>query len=457
MTAFSTYVERIERLDPDIHAWTYFDREQALGQAEQLDEKFFSGTPMGRLAGIPIGVKDIFNTKDMPTQMGSPIWKGFQPGNDARVVHYLRMADAVIMGKTVTAEFAVHTPGPTRNPHDLSRSPGTSSSGSAAAVAAGMVPMALGTQTAGSIIRPASYCGVYGFKPSFGLIPRTGVLKTTDTLDTIGMFAQSVEDLETLFDVIRVRGRDFPTSERGLHRRSVQRMILKTRPWKIAYVTGPKWYDAEPYARGALSEFVFAMEDDLSNIAVTNVALPPLFELAHDVHAIIYDKTLAYYFREEFKQHTLVSPVMYDIIKRGNQVTLDQYKAALKCQRMIARAADKIFEDYDVIINLSTGGPAPLFGSFDRPDNCLIWTLCGLPTVSVPAFTGPNGLPFGLQVVGRRYSDYLVLQFCKTLARLLDSSPTHSSTIAANADGSNGDPSQVSRQARMGSSEEHTS
>ncbi len=395
--------DKIELWDQYIHAWAYFNRELALEQARAIDKK--TG-PLGRLAGMPVGVKDVMNTKDMPTQMGSPIWNGFQPGNDARVVYNLRMADAVIMGKTVTAEFAVHTPGPTCNPHDQDYSPGTSSSGSAAAVACGMVPLALGTQTAGSIIRPASYCGVYGFKPSFGLIPRTAVLKTTDTLDTIGMFAQSVEDLELLFTTVRVKGRDHPVSSRMLRERGGH-----SGPWRIALICGPKWDYAEPYAQRAIFELAYSLDAD--------VLTPGLYEV-HDVHATIYDRTLAYYFREEFKQHTLVSPVMYEIVERGNRITLDQYKAALARQRELAASLDKLFENYDIILNLSTGGEAPLLGGTDRPDNCLIWTLCGVPAISVPVFKGPNGLPYGAQLVARRYADYQLLSFCKLWNPRLD-------------------------------------
>src|SRR5918912_700941 len=201
-------LNQIERHEANVRAWAYLNAELALDQARAIDKKLAAQERTGPLAGVPVGIKDIFNTKEMPTQMGSPIWRNFTPGNDARVVHYLKMADAVLIGKTVTAEFAVHAPGPTLNPHNPEYMPGTSSSGSAAAVAAYMIPLALGTQTAGSTIRPASYCGVYGFKPSFGVLPRTGMLKTTDSLDTIGLFARTIEDVEKLFDPVPVSRTD---------------------------------------------------------------------------------------------------------------------------------------------------------------------------------------------------------------------------------------------------------
>lgn len=405
---------QIERLNLELQAWIHLDREAATHHAEKLQQQLEERRPLGKLFGVPVGVKDVFNTSDMPTQMGSPIWKGFTPGNDARVVHSLRMSDAIIPGKTVTAEFAVHTPGPTLNPHHPEYMPGTSSSGSAAAVAAYMVPLALGTQTAGSIVRPASYCGVYGFKPSFGLLPRTGMLKTTDTLDTVGVFARTVADLRLIFDTLRVSGLDYPLSNAALN--DPQRQERKGKTWRIGIVKGPKWNEAEVYAQRGLLEFAAAV-GKISNVRIEEVSLPADFDEAHQIHATIYDRTLAYYFKEEFKHHTLVSPLMYEIINRGNEITLDEYKLALERQTRLTAQLDELLEtNYDVVLNLSTGGePLKGLSSVDRPDNCLIWTLCGVPAVSVPAFKGPNGLPYGAQAIARRYSDYLLLNFVTLL------------------------------------------
>ena len=406
----------IERFEPDVLAWEIVEPAAALATAADVDRRLAQGDEVGPLAGVPIGVKDIFNTIDMPTQMGSPIWAGFTPGNDSRVVHYLRQAGAVVAGKTVTAEFAVHTPGKTLNPHDPRYMTGTSSSGSAAATAAYMVPLALGTQTAGSIIRPASYCGVYGFKPSFGLVARTGMLKTTDSLDTIGGFARCAEDLRLLFDVIRVHGEDYPIAHTAL--RDPSRQEKGDRPWRLGLVTGPTWDLAEAYAQEAL----FDLADNLADagISLEEVDLPAEMFRAHEVHATIYDKALAYYFREEFTRHTLVSPIMYEIVERGNRITAAEYKAALTEQERIAARFDTLLAGGpDALITLSTGGE-PLFGvhSVDRPDSCLVWTLCGAPTISIPAFTGPGGLPFGLQLVGRRYGDYLLLDLARHLENI---------------------------------------
>lgn len=410
-------LDQIERLDKTVHAWAYLDRKLALEQARNVDAGLKSGKETKAFTGVPVGVKDVFNTKDMPTQMGSPIWKDFTPGNDARVVHYLRMAEAIIPGKTVTAEFAVHAPGPTANPHNPEYMPGTSSSGSACAVASYMVPVALGTQTAGSVMRPSSYCGVFGFKPSFGLIPRTAVLKTTDTLDTIGVFARSVQDLALLFDTIRVKGRDYPIPEKALN--DQERQTKKPgQPWRVALVKGPKWQHAETYAQQAIADFAKKV-GGIKDVVVEEFDLPSEFNCAHEIHATIYDRTLAYYFREEFKHHTLVSPVMYDIINRGNELSLAQYQVALQEQTALCQQLDQLLGTrFDIILNLTTGGEA-LKGldSVDRPDNCLIWTLCHVPAINLPVFSGPNKLPFGAQIVARRYNDPMLLSFAEVLQR----------------------------------------
>lgn len=390
-------LDRVHELDEAIGAWVHLDPEVALAQARGIDAKIASGDPLGPLVGVPVGVKDIFNTAQMPTQMGSPIWAGFTPGNDARVVAQLRAADAFFLGKTVTAEFAVHTPGPTRNPHDPAH----------------MVPLALGTQTAGSIIRPASYCGVYGFKPSFGLVARTGMLKTTDSLDTVGAFARTIDDLAVAFEIMRVRGRDYPVAHAALG--DASRQNKGARPWRIGVVENPpQWDHAEPYAREALAAYVRRLER-VQGLEIVRVRLPEPFFRAHEVHATIYDKALSYYFKNEFEQRTLISPIMYDIVQRGRAITLDDYKNALAEQSALAATFDEQIQSCDAWLTLSTGGAA-LAGldSIDRLDSCLVWTLCGAPTVNLPVFTKEH-LPFGAQLVARKYNDYLLFGLLRFL------------------------------------------
>ena len=399
-------VKRFYEFEPKCKAWEVFDEESLLEQIKHCRP--------GPLYGIPIGVKDIFNTADFPTQMGSPLWKNFTPGNDARAVYNLKNAGAIIPGKTVTAEFAVHALGKTLNPHDITRNPGTSSSGSAVAVATGMVPAAIGTQTAGSIVRPASYCGIYGCKPSFGLIPRTGMLKTCDTLDTVGLFTSHACDLRIMFDALRVHGRNYPVSYEVFSSRPAK---LESRSWKIGFVRTHTWKDAERYARKSLIDLAVDIYNHGKEDA-SEAQLPEIMSGAHDIHATIYNKSLSHYFREEYKNSQLVSPIMNDIIERGQKISFEQYMQALILQDDIIKSMDEFMQQYDILISLSTAGEAPLRDEPEKPDPALMWTLAHLPVVSVPAFTGPNGLPFGMQIVARKYNDYMLFDFIDYLREM---------------------------------------
>lgn len=382
--------------------------------ARSCDERLASGLPARALEAMPIGVKDIFNTAEYPTQMGSPLWKGFTPGNDARTVFYIRQAGAIVAGKTVTAEFAVHTLGPTLNPHDVSRTPGTSSSGSAAGVALGIFPLALGTQTAGSIVRPASFCGVFGCKPSFGLVPRTGMLKTTDSLDTVGFFAHHAEDIPVLFDVLRVHGLNYPISNAALND-PLRHEKPKNRPWKVAFCRTHTWRYAPQYAQDALVAFANKLSR-MNGVDVAEITLPDGMARSHEIHASIYNKSLSYYFKDEYRRHELVSPIMNDLIKRGNSTTASVYQSALREQEALAAAMDRLMSRYDVLFSLSTAGEAPVRNIEELPDPSLMWTMTHLPVIGVPQFRSPSGLPFGVQFAARRYSDYLLFNFISFLS-----------------------------------------
>jgi Asp-tRNA(Asn)/Glu-tRNA(Gln) amidotransferase A subunit family amidase len=405
--------DQIEKYDPQYLAMECFDPQKLFAAAACTYTHLASGKAIRALEGIPIGVKDIFNTTDFPTQMGSPIWANFTPGNDARVVFHLKRAGGIIPGKTVTAEFAVHTLRKTLNPHDIRRTPGTSSSGSAVAIATGMFPVALGTQTAGSIVRPASFCGVFGCKPSFGLIPRTGMLKTTDSLDTVGFFVLHLDDMETVFDVLRVHGPDYPLSHAALSDAERQSKP-PDRPWRVALVSTYTWQEAPQYAQAALCTWADRIAGD-ADIALVREDLPGGMETAHKIHATIYDKTLAYYFREEFKNKQLVSPIMHELIESGQRIAPRQYQQALMEQEKLARLMDTFFADYDALISLSTAGEAPLRDDRERRDPSLIWTMTHLPVISAPVFTSPTGRPFGVQIAARRYNDRLLFKFANYL------------------------------------------
>lgn len=401
-------LDRIASLEDRVHAWAFLDPVAALDEAGR--------DRAGPLSGVPFGIKDIFNTVDMPTGMGSPVWADFHAGNDARVVFYAREAGSVPLGKTVTAEFAVHTPGPTRNPHDLGRSPGTSSSGSAAAVSCGMVPWALGSQTAGSIIRPASYCGVFGYKPSYGLIPRTGMLKTSDTFDQVGFFCRSVDDLRLLLDVLRVKGSDYPLVHRTLDKEDSAAVSGSPRVGLLTTGMGAIWDESDVECRRALERYSRSIES--AGFVVEEIQPPPILLEAHQTHATIYDRCIAYYFDTEAQQGTLVSDEIRSMVERGRRISLEEYTAALDQQVRIQDAFNRFLQSYDLLLTLSTSGIAPKYGDSDGVDSALIWTLCGAPSLSVPIFTSTQGMPFGAQFVAARFADYRLIELVRALDEL---------------------------------------
>jgi len=394
----------------------YFNKEIVYKQLKEIDERYGAKPKEGLLYGIPVGVKDIFNTKDMPTEMGSPIWKGFTPGNDARVVHEVKFEGGIVMGKTVTAEFAVHHPGPTSNPYSVDYSPGTSSSGSAAAVASGMAPLAIGTQTAGSIMRPASYCGVFGYKPSFGLLPRTGILKTVDPLDHVGFFSRSVEDLKLMLDATRVKGKNYPYVHKYLEDDKRQKKEDR-RPWKIAFIKTYLWNEIEEYTKEAVTGFAEELKKT-DGIELEDFELPSELNETHDIHAIIYNKALSYYFKDEYERYPdKISEVFCKMVEDGKKISLENYMKNIEKQSELTSKLDDFLSNFDAIITFSTAGEAPRKESHwdEKRDTSLIWTTYRAPSVTVPLFKGPNGLPFGMQVVARRYNDYRLLSFLKFL------------------------------------------
>lgn len=405
--------DRIEQFDGALKAFHRFDRALFEERATRIDREWADIGRRWLMPGVPVGVKDVFNTYDYPTGMGSPILDHYTPGNDARVVSNIRLDGGIVAGKTVTAEFAVHHPGLTVNPHDPRRTPGTSSSGSAAAVAAHMVPVALGTQTAGSIIRPASYCGVIGWKPSFGLLPRTAVLKTTDTLDSVGMLGRSVDDLELLFEVMRVRGPNYPVSDAALT--DAARQVVQGRPWKVGVMRGPKSHLTSPAVQAGFE--ALAKKLAAAGMRVEEYVLPPEFDGAHDMHERIYRKALAYYFKDEWdNQPGMFSPVLAEMIADGMQIPPEEYQRGLVTQTELARRFDRDLQDFDIVMCPATADEAPVgLDASDIPDHCLIFTLVGCSAMTLPLLSGTTGLPVGLQVAARKYSDYKLLAFSRQL------------------------------------------
>lgn len=404
-----TATENISTLDSTYLAWEVYREKGWVAPTPGAAMDFVPMNEKGLLRHIPIGVKDIYNTYDFPTQMGSTLWKGFTPGNDARAVYNLKRQGAKVVGKTVTAEFAVHALEKTKNPWDETKTPGTSSSGSAVAVSLGQVPLATGTQTAGSIIRPASFCGVYGMKPSFGLIPRTGMLKTTDSLDTPGFFTIYQTDLKRALDSMRISGRNYPISDSALSDETRQKKPTN-RKWRVGFVRTHTWDSTPEYARQAIELYIKELGAD-TDIEITDVTLPEIMKQTHVVHETIYNKALSYYFQNEYKEAEKISPIMNELIEKGKLISVKEYQHAVNKQMEMLYAMDDYLKDFDVLISLSTAGEAPDRDKVELPDPALMWTLTHLPAVSVPQFSSPSGLPFGMQVVARKYNDYLLLNF----------------------------------------------
>lgn len=408
--------DRIEQFDPTIRAFHRFDRARLEERARRVDAEWGTGKRRGLMPGVPVGVKDVFNTYDFPTGMGSEILDTYTPGNDARVVSNIRLEGGLVPGKTVTAEFAVHHPGPTVNPWDPRRSPGTSSSGSAAAVATRMVPLALGTQTAGSTIRPASYCGVIGWKPSFGLLPRTAMLKTTDTLDSVGLMARSLDDIALIFEVTRVRGPNYPISDAPLNDPAWQ--TVKDRPWRIALLEGPKRDFEATHPRAELD--ALARRLDAAGMIVEPYRLPTAFDRAHEIHERVYRKALAYYFKQEWAARPeMFSSTLAEMIADGMTIGPEEYRAGLAAQIDMAHLYDADMQRYDAMICLATADEAPMgLDGRDLPDNCLIFTLCGAPAMTLPLLKGGTGLPVGVQIATRKYADYKLLAFARRVLEI---------------------------------------
>lgn len=396
-----------KELDPTFHFWVCHDPDDLRRQARESCLRLAGGQPLRALEAMPIGVKDIFNTMHYPTQMGSPLWKDFTPGNDARVVSTLRNGGGLVAGKTVTAEFAVHAEPTTVNPHNPALTPGTSSSGSAVAVALGVVPVALGTQTGASITRPASFCGIYGFKPSFGLMPRTGVLKTTDSLDTIGFLCSRFGNLRPVFETLRVRGMNYPVSHKALSDQARQSRP-QGRPWKILLAKTHTWQQATEEARGLLLDYARRLAES-GEVEIIEAPLPVGVERCHELHATIYDKCLSYYFKDEGRQEMLISAAIKEMLTHGAGIDVREFNAAVAEQERLCASMDTFLQGYDAVLSLSTADAPPPREASPPPDPGLMWTMLHLPSISAPCLTTAHGLPLGVQFAARRFNDRLLL------------------------------------------------
>jgi Asp-tRNA(Asn)/Glu-tRNA(Gln) amidotransferase A subunit family amidase len=393
-------LERIAEREQDVQAWQHLDPDAALEAARHIDR-----FGVGSLKGLPVGVKDIIDTGDMPTGYGSSLYVGFRPPRDAACVALARHAGALMLGKTVTTEFAYFQPGRTRNPHDPGRTPGGSSSGSAAAVAAGMVPLALGTQMAGSVIRPASYCGCVGYKPTFGLIDRTGVRPFADSLDTVGVFARTVDDAAFFASVLTGRPKLRLSDE-------------PIRP-RIGLCRTHEWEAAGPATRDALDEAARRLHG--TGIAVREVALPEcwrgLFEAQKTVMAYEGARACA---PEMLTAPDQLSATLRETLKAGAAIAPERYDAARALAADGRAGFSDVLGELDVLLAPSAPDEAPEgLGATGDPVFNRVWTLLGVPCITVPGLSGPSGLPVGVQVVGRPGDDRRALAAAAAVARAL--------------------------------------
>jgi Asp-tRNA(Asn)/Glu-tRNA(Gln) amidotransferase A subunit family amidase len=410
-------LDRIDEVDATVQAWAFLDRDHALRQAEALDERRRHGRALGPLHGVPVGIKDIFDTGDMPTEFGSPLWAGRTPRRDATAVALLRAAGAVILGKTVTTEYAYFHPGKTRNPHDPARTPGGSSSGSAAAVAALMVPGAIGTQTNGSVIRPAAFCGVVGFKPTHGLIPRSGALLLSRALDHVGVFARSVEDAALLAEAMVGFDAEDPDT-RPVARPPLAAVAASEPPLppRFAFVKSPAWQHADATTQAAFAELVEHLGE-----AAPDVELGPSFDRAIDFQRVVMEVEMAHNLHRDYEQGAAqLSAPLRGLIERGRAQPAVAYTAALAGSAPLNATLDSVFDEYDAILTPAAPGEAPRgLDSTGNPVFCSIWTYLGTPAITLPLLHSEAGLPLGVQLVGRRGNDARLLRSARWLVNKL--------------------------------------
>jgi Asp-tRNA(Asn)/Glu-tRNA(Gln) amidotransferase A subunit family amidase len=398
-TLVTACLERIAQRDREVHAWAFVDPGRALAEARARDRE----APRSALHGVPVGIKDVIDTADMPTEYNSPIYRGHQPKWDAACVALLRRAGCVILGKTATTEFANNHPAPTRNPHNLAHTPGGSSSGSAAAVADRMVPLALGTQTGGSVIRPGAYCGVAACKPSFGSINRAGLKFVSESLDTIGVFARKVDELGPLLQVLTGR----PLSE-----------TPSAKP-RVGLCRTPRWSDADGETQANLEGAAQALAK--AGAQVRDFDLPKGSEALFDRHSAVMGYESARALAWEYTQYPeQISTNLRPRLEAGWRVTRQDYDEVRGIARSCRRQLADQLREFDFLLTPSAASAAPAsLASTGSPVFNRAWTLFGVPCVTLPFGAAANGLPLGVQLVGAFDQDMALLEWAKWAARQL--------------------------------------
>lgn len=383
--------------EPEVRAWAYLDEGSVLETARAIDRRAAGE----ELYGVIVAAKDIFETADMPTAFGSPIYKDYRPVRDAAVIARLREKGALVLGKTFSTEFASAFPTPTRNPHNLDHTPGGSSSGSAAAVASGMVRVALGTQTLGSIIRPASYCGIVGFKPTYGRVSRSGVLNLSETLDTIGFLGATLDDVERVFYSL-TNG----ISPVG---------ILDERKPRLAFCKGPGWDDASADVQDRIGRYVDSLREE--GTLIENLDLRSTLSDVLCAAQTVHDAEAYRNFTWERTQHfDRLSAAFQKVLSRGEAVTQEAYERALIVGEVGRAHMQKVFENFDGLMTLSATQEAPIgLASTGSPSMNAAWTFLRGPCVSLPKLKSASGLPVGVQLIGKPFDDSQLLRCARWL------------------------------------------
>ncbi|UQN36888.1 amidase [Alcaligenes aquatilis] len=393
-------IARYEQTEDLIQAFAHLDKEQVRRIAQEQESN------TGPLRGLVIGIKDLINTKDAPATYGSPIYRDNRPTQDAAIVQALMAAGAVPFGKTVTTEFALFSPPKTRNPWNLEHTPGGSSSGSAAAVAANVVPVALGTQTAGSVVRPATFCGIYGFKPSFGALPSSGLKTISPSLDTVGILGQGLDDVRRVFNALR------STPE-------VSQVLLQA-PLRMSFLHTPWWDDIAEDLRDRLEAIVTHLKRDEGQFDVQLSDKDKLFgELTHAQQTIMGAEVLIHLGHE--RQHHLeqLSPALQTYLEKSAQIPTAELTQAQAVINQVKRQPELIFGEADLILSAAALGEAPTRDTTGDPVLCRAWTALGIPCINLPLGFGNHGLPLGLQVAARPGQDDLLLEAATRIAHRL--------------------------------------
>ena len=388
----TAFLEHIKNREPEVGAWIFLDPEMALQQAREADKRRRDKNS-GKLNGLPIGIKDIIDTKDMPTENGSLIHKDRRPPEDAHLVKLLRNAGAVIMGKCVTTEFALSAPGKTKNPKDLECTPGGSSSGSAAAVSDYMIPLAIGSQTGGSVLRPASFTGILGLKPTFGTISRSGMSPISERLDHPGIYANSIDDIRLVASVILSYDKKDLDMDSNYSFRNASNL---KKPLKFAFIKGPVWGSGDQDMQEKIKQFV-----DNSNLEIASVELGDDFIEAARCHEIIMNGSISrslakYYENNKSKLH----PFTITRFEAGKSVSTNSYIDAIEKAKKMKLTLSEIFLKFDAIITPAAPGQAPR--DLMNTGNAIFngyWTMLGVPAISLPLLEGKDGLPIGIQVI----------------------------------------------------------